>query len=58
MKVVTVDVRLSRLFQFGETTRLRGSLDIHDIFNANGVLSMTPTYGSSWLDAAQVMSPR
>ena len=29
------------------TARLRGSLDIYNIFNANSVLSMTPTYGPS-----------
>jgi hypothetical protein len=40
------------------SARLRGSLDIYNIFNANSVLSMTPTYGQSWRNAAQVLSPR
>ncbi len=57
-RLTQVDVRLSRRFRLGGTARLRGSLDIYNIFNASSVLSMTPTYGSSWLNAAQVLSPR
>jgi len=57
-RLTQVDVRVSRSFRMMGTSRLRGSLDIYNIFNANSVLSMTPTYGSSWLNAAQVLSPR
>ncbi len=57
-RLTQVDLRVSRLFRLAGTTRLRGSLDIYNIFNANSVLSMTPTYGSSWRNAAQVLSPR
>ena len=57
-RLTQVDLRLSRRFRLGGMTRLRGSLDIYNIFNANSVLSMTPTYGPSWLNAAQVLSPR
>jgi hypothetical protein len=57
-RLTQVDVRLSRLFRLGGTTRLRGTLDIYNIFNASSVLSMTPTYGSAWLNAAQVLSAR
>jgi len=57
-RLTQVDLRVSRLFRLAGTTRLRGSLDIYNIFNASSVLSMTPTYGSSWRNAAQVLSPR
>ena len=57
-RLTQVDLRVSRLFRLAGTTRLRGSLDIYNIFNASSVLSMTPTYGPSWLNAAQVLSPR
>ncbi|HXD19808.1 MAG TPA: carboxypeptidase regulatory-like domain-containing protein [Vicinamibacterales bacterium] len=57
-RLTQVDLRVSRSFRMMGTARLRGSLDIYNIFNASSVLSMTPTYGASWLNAAQVLSPR
>jgi Carboxypeptidase regulatory-like domain len=57
-RLTQVDLRVSRSFRMMGNARLRGSLDIYNIFNASSVLSMTPTYGSSWLNAAQVLSPR
>jgi hypothetical protein len=57
-RLTQVDLRVSRSFRMMGTARLRGSLDIYNIFNANSVLSMTPTYGPSWRNAAQVLSPR
>jgi hypothetical protein len=53
-RLTQVDLRVSRSFRMMGNARLRGSLDIYNIFNANSVLSMTPTYGTSWLNAAQV----
>ena len=57
-RLTQVDVRVSRLFRLGGTTRLRGNLDIYNVFNASSVLSMTPTYGAAWQNAAQVLSAR
>ena len=57
-RLTQVDVRVSRSFRMMGNARLRGSLDIYNIFNANSVLSMTPIYGASWMNAAQVLSPR
>jgi hypothetical protein len=57
-RLTQVDLRVARSFRMMGTTRLRGSLDIYNIFNASSVLSMTPTYGASWRNAAQVLSPR
>ena len=57
-RLTQVDMRVSRLFRLAGTTRVRGSLDVYNIFNASSVLSMTPTYGTSWQNAAQVLSPR
>ena len=57
-RLTQVDMRVSRLFRLPGTTRLRGSLDIYNIFNASSVLSMVPTYGPSWQNAAQVLSAR
>jgi hypothetical protein len=57
-RLTQVDVRVSRLFRLPGTTRVRGSLDVYNIFNASSVLSMTPTYGPAWRNAAQVRSAR
>ena len=57
-RLTQVDMRVSRVFRLGGTRRVTGSLDVYNIFNASSVLSMTPTYGSSWLNAAQVLSAR
>ena len=57
-RLTQVDMRVSRSFRMMGNARVRGSLDIYNIFNANSVLSMTPTYGPSWRNAAQVLSPR
>ena len=57
-RLTQVDMRVSRLFRLPGTTRVRGSLDVYNIFNASSVLAMVPTYGTSWLNAAQVLSAR
>jgi hypothetical protein len=57
-RLTQVDMRVSRLFRLGGTTRLRGTLDIYNIFNASNVLSMIYTYGGAWQNAAQVLSAR
>jgi hypothetical protein len=57
-RLTQVDFRVSRLFRLGGTSRLRGTLDIYNVFNASNVLSMTPAYGPAWLNAAQVLSAR
>jgi len=57
-RLTQVDFRVSRLFRLGGSSRLRGTLDMYNVFNASNVLSMTPTYGPAWLNAAQVLSAR
>ena len=57
-RLTQVDLRVSRLFRLGGTRRVRGTLDVYNVFNASSVLSMTPTYGAAWLNAAQVLSAR
>jgi hypothetical protein len=53
-----VDLRFSRLFRFGERTRLQGALDIYNLANSGNVLNMTTRYGSAWLNAIQIMGGR
>jgi hypothetical protein len=57
-RLTQVDLRFSRLFRLGPTTRLRGHLDIYNVFNASNVLSMTPTYGAAWKNVAYALSAR
>jgi hypothetical protein len=57
-RLTQVDFRVSRLFRLGGSTRVRGTLDVYNVLNASNVLSMTPTYGPAWRNAAQVLSAR
>jgi hypothetical protein len=57
-RLTQVDWRISKLFPLGGTRRVRGNLDVYNLFNASSVLAMTPVYGASWQNAAQVLSAR
>jgi hypothetical protein len=55
------DLRFSKLFNLAGTHRLRGSLDVLNVFNASAVLSMTTAYGSNganWMNVGQLLSGR
>jgi hypothetical protein len=55
-----VDLRLSRIFQFGPR-KLRGDVDIYNILNASNVLNMNTTYsppGGVWKDVTQILGGR
>jgi hypothetical protein len=57
-RLTQIDLRFSRLFRLGGATRLRGNLDVYNVFNASNVLSMTAAYGPAWRNVAQVLSGR
>ena len=52
-----LDLRFSRIFRFG-TTRLQGSADVYNLFNASNVLNMTTRYGTAWLSPISIMGGR
>ena len=52
-----VDLRLARLFRVGNI-RVRGNLDIHNIFNASTILNLNRGYGPAWLNVVQIMGGR
>ncbi|MBI4885616.1 MAG: TonB-dependent receptor [Acidobacteria bacterium] len=53
-----LDLRFSRIVRLGATRRLRGDLDIYNVFNASNVISMNTTYGSGWRDVRQILGGR
>lgn len=57
-RLTQVDLRFSRLFRLTGTGRLRGSLDIINVFNASMPLRTTPTYGPAWMNIAQALNGR
>jgi hypothetical protein len=57
-RLTQVDWRISKLFRLGGNTRVRGNLDVYNLFNASSVLAMTPVYGPRWQNAAQILSAR
>ena len=52
-----VDFRLNRAFKMNQY-RVRGSLDIANLFNANNVLNLQRQYGATYLNALQIMGGR
>jgi hypothetical protein len=57
-RLTQVDLRFSRLFRLTGTGRLRGNLDIINVFNASMPLRTTPTYGPAWMNIAQALNGR
>ena len=53
-----VDLRFARTFNLGGTRRLKGSLDLLNLLNANNVLNLNARYGSTWQNALQVLTGR
>jgi hypothetical protein len=53
-----VDLRFSKALRLGGTRRLRGNLDVYNVFNASNVLNMNTTYGASWTNVTQILSGR
>jgi hypothetical protein len=52
-----VDVRFSRTFRV-QDFRLRGNLDVANLFNASNVLSLQRQFGTTYLNALQIMGGR
>jgi hypothetical protein len=57
-RLTQVDLRFSRLFRLGEARRLRGSLDMINVFNASMPLRTTPSYGAAWMNVLQALNGR
>jgi hypothetical protein len=43
-----VDLRLGKVFAVGPKARLRASLDVYNVFNANTIMTINSTYGPQW----------
>jgi hypothetical protein len=52
-----VDLRFTRNFRAARS-RVRANVDVYNIFNAGNVLRITDRWGSSWLNAVQIMGGR
>jgi Carboxypeptidase regulatory-like domain len=52
-----VDVRFSRTFRV-QDFRLRGSVDVANLFNASNVLNLQRQFGTTYLNALQIMGGR
>jgi hypothetical protein len=52
-----VDFRVSKKLQVGRV-RLRGSVDLYNLFNGSPVITQNNTYGSAWLRPTQVNQGR
>jgi carboxypeptidase family protein len=56
-RIQQLDVRFSRLFQFGRV-KVRGNFDIYNALNASPILSTNTRYGAQWLNVQQILAGR
>jgi hypothetical protein len=56
--VVVFDMRLAKAFTFKGSNRLRGFVDVYNMFNTNAVQDMTTSYGSNFLRPSLISGPR
>ena len=52
------DLRFARTFSLRGTHRLKASVDVLNLFNANSVLRINDRYGASWQNVLQVLTGR
>jgi Carboxypeptidase regulatory-like domain len=52
-----MDLRFSRPFQKGKI-RVRGNVDVYNLFNSSAILNVTTRYGPQWLQPIQIMGGR
>ena len=57
-RINQVDLRLSKLFGFGGSQRLRVMVDFYNLLNASAQLRFDPTYGRDWDVPASIMLAR
>jgi hypothetical protein len=51
------DLRLAKLFQIGRF-KVKGTLDVYNVFNANSIQILNTTYGSTWRNGSSILSGR
>jgi Carboxypeptidase regulatory-like domain len=56
-RITQVDLRMTKSFQVGHA-RITGKFDVYNILNNNVVLAVNTTYGASWQNPLNVLSPR
>lgn len=57
-RLVQVDFRAMKIFDFGARMRLRAMVDLYNAFNANDVLTMSTGYGATWLRPTSTLPGR
>jgi hypothetical protein len=53
-----LDLRLSRIFNFGSRTQLQANVDVYNVLNSNAILTVNNTYGPQWRNVQSIMSAR
>ena len=56
-RLTQVDLRLSKSVKV-RRMRVQGMVDVYNAFNANTVLGVSNTYGSTWLRPTGILGPR
>jgi hypothetical protein len=53
-----IDLRISRMFRVNGNNRLRGNLDIYNLFNGSDVLAQSTAYGPTWRNVTSILTGR
>ena len=56
--VVVFDIRAAKAFSFKGGHRIRGFVDVYNMFNTNAVQDMTVSYGANFLRPSLISGPR
>ena len=57
-RIQQLDLRFSRIFRFGGSTRVTGNFDVYNLFNASTLLNQNTRYGPTWQAPIQIMGGR
>jgi hypothetical protein len=52
------DVRVTKTVTLGPKFRVRGNVDAYNLFNANSITAINPTYGPQWLKPFSILNGR
>jgi hypothetical protein len=51
------DLRLGKIFLIGRL-KIKGTLDVYNVFNANSIQILNTTYGHTWLNGSSILAGR
>ena len=57
-RVTQLDLRMSKLFRTGGSSRVSLNFDLANILNRNDILGVSQVYGAAWQTPQAIIDPR